>query len=98
MIKDAYEDYKRHKSDKSENESLCQVYNRDSDQFETVQWQQVKVGDIVQVTENTFFPADMLVLNSSEAAGEFHVETKNLDGESNLKLKSVAKHLIEPFC
>lgn len=23
MIKDAYEDYKRHKSDKSENESLC---------------------------------------------------------------------------
>ncbi len=36
-------------------------------------------------------------MNSSENAGEFHVETKNLDGESNLKLKSVAKDMIEPF-
>lgn len=36
MIKDAYEDYKRHKSDKSENESLTQVYNRESNSFETV--------------------------------------------------------------
>jgi len=27
----------------------------------------------------------------------FYVETKNLDGETNLKLKSVAKEMIEPF-
>ena len=49
--------------------------------------------------ENSFFPADLLVLNSSEEEGVFYVETKNLDGETNLKIKSVAKDLIdiEPF-
>ena len=39
----------------------------------------------------------MVILSSSEDVGEFHVETKNLDGESNLKLKNVAKDMIEPF-
>ena len=42
-------------------------------------------------------PADLVILNSSEPEGAFYVETKNLDGETNLKLKSVAKDLIEPF-
>ena len=27
MIKDAYEDFKRHRSDKSENEAIAEVYN-----------------------------------------------------------------------
>ena len=39
----------------------------------------------------------MVVLNSSEAEGTLYVETKNLDGETNLKTKSVAKELISPF-
>ena len=49
------------------------------------------------VRENTFFPADMIVLNSSEPEGGLYVETKNLDGESNLKLKSVATDLIKHY-
>lgn len=36
----------------------------------------------------------MVLLNSSEPEGSFYVETKNLDGETNLKLKNVAKDLI----
>ena len=47
--------------------------------------------------ENCFFPADMVIINSSEPEGTIYVETKNLDGETNLKLKSVAKDLIEPY-
>ena len=39
----------------------------------------------------------MVIINSSEPEGTIYVETKNLDGETNLKLKSVAKDLIEPF-
>ena len=39
----------------------------------------------------------MVILNSSEDQGMFYVETKNLDGETNLKLKSVADELIEHF-
>ena len=39
----------------------------------------------------------MILLNSSEAEGTLYVETKNLDGETNLKTKQVAKELIAPF-
>lgn len=38
-----------------------------------------------------------MILNTSEAEGGLYVETKNLDGETNLKLKSVHKDLIRPF-
>lgn len=55
------------------------------------------VGDLVRVPEDGFFPADMLVINSSEPEGSLYVETKNLDGETNLKLKTVAKDLINHF-
>ena len=39
----------------------------------------------------------MVILNSSEDQGMFYVETKNLDGETNLKLKTVSDELIEHF-
>ena len=34
-------------------------------------------------------PADLLVLHSSGNEGVYYVETKGLDGETNLKLRSV---------
>jgi len=52
MIKDAYEDYKRHKADKQENLATTEVYSFDSEKFETVQWSHLKVGDLVRVAEN----------------------------------------------
>lgn len=57
----------------------------------------MQVGDIVRVKEDSFFPADLVVLNSTAPEGMFYVETKNLDGETNLKLKNVARDLVEPF-
>ena len=61
------------------------------------EWRHIGVGDLVRVYENCFFPADMLVINSSEPEGALYVETKNLDGESNLKLKMVNKDLITRY-
>jgi len=97
MIKDAYEDYKRHKEDHGENNAETLVYRKETHQFESTQWKNVQVGDVVKVNEREFFPADLIVLSSTEAEGMFYVETKNLDGETNLKLKSVQKDLIESF-
>ena len=97
MIKDAYEDYKRHKEDSNENNSKTQVYDRNSKRFETMEWRQIQIGDVVKVNDNGFFPADMIVLHTTEPEGAFYVETKNLDGETNLKLKNVSHDLIEPF-
>ena len=51
----------------------------------------------MKVKDDGFFPADMVILHSTGSEGTFYVETKNLDGETNLKLKTVAKNLIEPF-
>lgn len=45
------------------------------------------MGDIVRVENNQMFPADMALLSSSEALGIAYIETSNLDGETNLKIR-----------
>ena len=97
MIKDAYEDYQRHKEDDLENNSMTEVYSHSEMSFIQTRWSKVKVGDVVRVNENEFFPADMIMLSSTEEQGVFYVETKSLDGETNLKLKSVQKDMCPQF-
>jgi len=62
MIKDAFEDYQRHKSDKDENEKLCLVYDHAKKEFVSMQWQNIRPGMLVKVKDDEFFPADMIVL------------------------------------
>ena len=50
-------------------------------------WQGIKVGELVRVKVNEPFPADMLVVYTESDDGFCYVETKSLDGETNLKLK-----------
>ena len=40
-----------------------------------------------QVEDRAYFPADMVLLSSSNPEGVCYIETMNLDGETNLKLK-----------
>jgi len=51
----------------------------------------------VKVHNDEYIAADMLVLNSSGPKGAFYVETKNLDGETNLKIRQTQKELQEEF-
>jgi phospholipid-translocating ATPase len=53
--------------------------------WERTLWKKLEVGDVVLLKENDSVPADMVVLSSSDADGICFVETKNLDGETNLK-------------
>ena len=55
--------------------------------FDNVKWMCLQVGDIVRVEKDEFFPADLILLSSSYEEAICYVETMNLDGETNLKLK-----------
>ncbi|KAJ7176874.1 phospholipid-transporting ATPase 1 [Mycena filopes] len=56
-------------------------------QWERTLWKKLEVGDIVLLREDEQVPADILVLATSDPDGNCYLETKNLDGETNLKLR-----------
>jgi len=60
-------------------------------QWERTLWKKLEVGDLVLLRDNEQVPADILVLSSSDADGLCFVETKNLDGETNLKVRKSIK-------
>lgn len=91
MIKDAYEDNKRRKKDREENQALMSVCTRGGTAFQEELSEKIQVGSLVKVYENQSFPCDLILIKSSLAQSVGYVETKNLDGETNLKQKSVSE-------
>ncbi|KAJ1680149.1 aminophospholipid translocase, partial [Spiromyces aspiralis] len=84
-LKELAEDRKRHNSDKEMNRSATRVL--EGGQFVEKPWRDVVVGDIVRVENKDAIPADIVILSSSEPEGLCYIETSNLDGETNLKVK-----------
>lgn len=83
--KELIEDHKRKTSDRTLNSSKARVLRGST--FEDTKWVNVAVGDIVRVESEEPFPADIILLASSEPEGLCYIETANLDGETNLKIK-----------
>ena len=55
--------------------------------FRSTQWKEVNVGDIVRIRKNEEIPSDAIILKTSSENNTCYIETKNLDGETNLKTK-----------
>ncbi|KAJ7621473.1 phospholipid-transporting ATPase 1 [Roridomyces roridus] len=55
--------------------------------WERTLWKKLEVGDVVMLKDNDQVPADIVVLATSDPDGNCYLETKNLDGETNLKLR-----------
>ena len=85
MAKEAVEDYARHQQDHQQNISSTERFNGVS--LTQCEWREVQAGDIVRVVRDQSFPCDMVLLSSSLEDAVCYVETKNLDGETNLKIK-----------
>lgn len=86
-VKELIEDFKRAAADKELNNSKALVLNSATQEFESRRWVDIKVGDIVRVESEQQMPADLILLSSSEPEGLCYIETSNLDGETNLKIK-----------
>ncbi|XP_039446404.1 phospholipid-transporting ATPase VD isoform X2 [Culex pipiens pallens] len=94
-IKDLFEDRRRRASDKRINNSTCRVYNGESERYKKVLWQDVRVGDLVHLSNNETVPADILLLKSSDPHGVCYIDTCDLDGETNLKRRQVIRGFAE---
>ncbi|XP_057961527.1 putative phospholipid-transporting ATPase 9 [Malania oleifera] len=86
MVKECVEDWRRKQQDIEMNNRKVEVHCGDGT-FDHTEWKNLRVGDIVKVEKDDFFPADLVLLSSSYDDAVCYVETMNLDGETNLKLK-----------
>ncbi|KAJ7928501.1 aminophospholipid-transporting P-type ATPase [Mycena leptocephala] len=89
--KEFQEDLKRHQSDAELNARLTKVLTPEST-FVDRKWKDIRVGDVVRLESDDFIPADMILVSSSEPEGLCYIETSNLDGETNLKIKQASTH------
>ncbi len=77
-IKEALEDFYRHRADKRNNTEQFQVI-RDGEE-QTIFSQDIRPGDIVHVVDGQNFPADLVVLSTAPGDGTCFLQTANLDG------------------
>jgi phospholipid-translocating ATPase len=86
MAKEFIEDFQRKKQDIEMNNRKVKVHSGGG-VFDYSKWRDLKVGDIVKVEKDEYFPADLILLASNYDDAICYVDTMNLDGETNLKLK-----------
>lgn len=71
--------------------------DQSSDVWTKIQWQDLRVGDIIQLERDESIPADIVLLHATGPNGIAYIETMALDGETNLKSKQACPLLAKEF-
>lgn len=88
MAKEAYDDYKRMRRDRSlNNESILHLTSKG---FVSIPASKLEVGMIIKVKTNQRLPADCLLLKSYDESGTCFLRTDQLDGETDWKLRKAS--------
>jgi magnesium-transporting ATPase (P-type) len=68
-------------------------------EIQEIQSKDIKVGDLMLIEEDATFPADIVLLKSSNGANAF-IQTSSLDGEKNYKKRTIPTNFdeyVKPF-
>ncbi|XP_050526509.1 probable phospholipid-transporting ATPase IA isoform X2 [Daktulosphaira vitifoliae] len=84
-IRSFFDDIKRRTADNSINNRYTKVLRNGN--LIHKKWSDIGVGDILKIEKNSIFPADLVLISSSELDGMCFIETTNLDGENKLKTR-----------
>lgn len=84
-VKDGYEDWRRHRSDRNENNREALILQLD--EFSPKRWKMIQPGEVVKIRSDETIPCDIVLLGTNEPSGIAYIQTMNLDGESNLKTR-----------
>lgn len=102
MIREAFEDLARYKSDLETNSYKTTRYV--GREWEEVEWKDIIVGDIVRIDDSEYFPADVIILAAITSSknvelnnGQAYIMTSSLDGEKNLKPKIALRETQEKY-
>lgn len=88
---------KRYRQDKEINRNkYSKVFDGKTDinqKFNHIYWEDINVGNLIEIHRDEQIPSDILILQSSLDTGMCFVDTMNLDGETNLKEKMIPQGL-----
>lgn len=100
IAKEGYDDLRRYRLDKAENNRTACVLHATSDSLNArdrtvgtsahwaeAKWRDIRVGDIVKLSRNDAVPSDIVLLQATGTEDVAYIETMALDGETNLKSK-----------